>query len=253
MRTIMVQGAEEEEIALLIRKFPKGRWTDQKGYTFYETLSNGTNIIVSKTGIGIIPACIATMLGIEKYQPDYIINQGTAGGHTRELEIGDIIIGESAIYMNHMCSPIKAKGEGSNALEWIPWEAGSFVLQADAELVQIADKVTYDGKLICGRLGSGDLFSRETDRIDLLHARFGELCEDMESAAVYKVCKTHSIPVIGIRIISNNEITGKHDTAERFQITQKKLQEYIYRYIQAVTDFDKPDNNKYCRQDTLPG
>lgn len=77
--------------------------------------------------------------------------------------------------------------------------------------MELAEKTPYDGKLLRGKLGSGDLFSRETDRIDLLHTQFGELCEDMESAAVYKVCQTFHVPVIGIRIISNNEITGKHD------------------------------------------
>ena len=50
-----------------------------------------------------------------------------------------------------------------------------------------------------GTLGSGDLFSREADRIAWLRARFGELCEDMESAAVYQACAAHGVPVVGLR------------------------------------------------------
>lgn len=37
MSTILVQGAMQEEIELLARMLPGGRWTEQKGYSFYET------------------------------------------------------------------------------------------------------------------------------------------------------------------------------------------------------------------------
>lgn len=212
MSTILVQGAMQEEIELLARMLPGGRWTEQKGYSFYETGLREAKIILALTQVGILHACISTMLGIEGYKPDALINQGTAGGHVRTLEIGDIVIGETAVYINSMQSPIRKKGAGSNALEWIPLETkGSALLEADPKLVRAAEQTPYAGTLLRGRLGSGDLFSRETDRIDLLHAQFGQLCEDMESAAVYKVCHLYRIPVIGIRIISNNELTGRHE------------------------------------------
>ena len=95
MSTILVQGAMQEEIELLARMLPGGRWTEQKGYSFYETGLHETKIILSLTQVGILHACISTMLGIERYKPDALINQGTAGGHVRTLEIGDIVIGET--------------------------------------------------------------------------------------------------------------------------------------------------------------
>lgn len=229
MQTILVQGAMEEEIGILRGLLPGGRQTEQKGYSFYETTLGGTTVILSKTGIGILHACIATALAIEKYHPDCVINQGTAGGHIRTLEIGDIILGETAVYINNMRTPTKTKGQGSNALEWRPGE-DTALSEADPELLARAEEVPYEGRIQRGRLGSGDLFSRETDRIDLLHLQLGELCEDMESSAVYKTCHVHGIPVLGIRIISNNELTGKND----FQAAQEKLQHYIYQYLQHI-------------------
>ena len=237
MSTILVQGAMQEEIELLARMLPGGRWTEQKGYSFYETGLHETKIILSLTQVGILHACISTMLGIERYKPDALINQGTAGGHVRTLEIGDIVIGETAVYINSMQSPIRKKGAGSNALEWIPLEP---------KLVRAAEQTPYAGTLLRGRLGSGDLFSRETDRIDLLHAQFGQLCEDMESAAVYKVCHLYRIPVIGIRIISNNELTGRHEAPELFRQAQEKLQGFLYRYLQALTAGQGPAEPADC-------
>ncbi|MFQ8758582.1 MAG: hypothetical protein ACLSAF_03025 [Intestinimonas sp.] len=36
----------------------------------------------------------------------------------------------------------------------------------------------------------------------------GERCEDMESIASYQLCHRFGTPCIGLRIISNNELTG---------------------------------------------
>jgi nucleoside phosphorylase len=57
----------------------------------------------------------------------------------------------------------------------------------------------------------------------------------MESVAVYKACQTMNIPVIGIRIISNNEITGNDDVDKQFEFAQLALQEFIYDFIENLT------------------
>ena len=64
--------------------------------------------------------------------------------------------------------------------------------------------VTYTGTL-----GSGDVFNREYDRIMWLQNQFHHLSEDMESIGTYCVCNQFGIPCIGIRIISNNELTNE--------------------------------------------
>lgn len=240
MKTILVQGAMMREIEQLTENLPEGKKTKYNGYFFYETSLNNTQIIISQTKMGIMNACIATQLAIEKYQPDLVINQGTAGAHVRDLTVGDIIIGETAVYINSIRTPARKKGEGSNAMDWHPGNSSSFIINADPQLLQLVGKfssqISYDGKIICGRLGSGDLFSKETDRIDLLHSQLGELSEDMESVAVYKVCQTFDVPVIGIRVISNNEITGNEDVEKQFEIAETKLQKYILQLLHRLTD-----------------
>lgn len=238
MRTIVVQGAEEREINLLVLFFPNGKWSMYHGYSFYEALYEKTRIVLSLTQIGIINACISTMIAIEKYHPICVVNQGTAGGHTRDMKVGDIVIGESAVYLNNMCSPLKQKNEGSNSLEWWPGKSRSYDVCADEQLVELIKTISYDGSVVIGKLGSGDLFSRETDRIDLLHSQLGELCEDMESIAVYKACIACDIPVIGIRIISNNELTGEKDDVASFDPVYQKLQHYTFNGIKRLeSDF----------------
>lgn len=110
----------------------------------------------------------------------------------------------------------------------------SFDINADTRLIELTKTIPYDGRIILGKLGSGDLFSRETDRIDWMHSQLGELCEDMESIAVYKACIECGVPVIGIRIISNNEITGENDNDALFDMVHNKLQNFIFEVIKLI-------------------
>ena len=82
-------------------------------------------------------------------------------------------------------------------------------------------------KVYTGTIGSGDVFNREIDRIDWISNNFGNLCEDMESIGVYSVCNKFNIPCIGIRIISNNEITGEELDENQAIILQELLVESL--------------------------
>lgn len=231
MKTIIVQGAMHTEIEQLLYTLPPANKVVHHGYVFYETAISNTRVIISQTEMGIMNASVCTMIAIQKYHPDLIINQGTAGAHLKELKVGDIIIGEEAVYINSTRSPAKCEGQGSNALEWRPSKSHSILIKADRNLLQRAKSIPYKGNLLQGRLGTGDIFSKEVDRINLLHSQLGEVSEDMESIATYKACQAMDVPVIGIRVISNNEITGNSDVEGQFKVSQTLLQRFIFDYI----------------------
>lgn len=235
MDSILIQGAVTGEIDVLEANLPGGVRREINGYSFFETDLNGRRVILSRTGVGIINACVSTMTAIGHYRPDCVINQGTAGGHTRGIVYGTVVIGAESVYINNMRMPLKGPTEGSNALEWRQGRSNTIMLPADAGLVCEAQSVPYDGSVVTGRLGAGDIFSREADRIDWLHERMGHLCEDMESVAVYKACAACGVPVLGVRIISNNELTGPRDDEEKYRQAQVMLQEFIWRFVQRLT------------------
>ena len=209
-KTIIIQGAMDVEIQTLLEKLEKQEKIIIADYEFYNGKIKNYNVIVSKTLIGTINATIATTIGIEKFKPDMVVNQGIAGAHKESIHTGDIIIGEKCCNINAYSMPSKNKGEGSNPFEWEPNKRAKEIKSANSELVQKFQKFLkeqYTGKVYTGTIGSGDVFSREIDRIDWISNNFGNLCEDMESIGVYSVCNKFNIPCIGIRIISNNEIT----------------------------------------------
>lgn len=211
-KPILIQGAMEVEIEYLINQISNPKEIIQ-GYEFYEGKVDGYPVVISKTTVGEIEMSVATILGILNYAPMAIINQGTAGAHDLSLRKHDIVVGTSCININSFEAPMRKKGEGSNPFEW---ELKTFKeridelieIPADSELVEISRKVKENytkGKVIFGALGGGDGWNKEWDRIEWLNKNYHTLCEDMESISTYTICNKQKIPVIGIRVISNNE------------------------------------------------
>ena len=61
-------------------------------------------------------------------------------------------------------------------------------------------------KVHIGKIASGDLWNREFDRILFLNDKYNTLCEEMETGGVYTTANSFNVPVLSVRIISNNEL-----------------------------------------------
>ena len=171
------------------------------------------------------------MLALTEFNIDIVINQGCAGAHREELIVGDIVIGEKAVYINDFKSICNKKGEGSNSLDWQANIKRSYEIYSTKKLVDAAKKLNYGKKLFVGTLGSGDLLSREYDRIKYLNTIFHQDCEDMETVAAFKVCETFGVNRLGIRIISNNELLEQVLDKSQCLVLQKFIIELVEKII----------------------
>lgn len=231
MRKILIQGAMESEICWYLEQecFQKAEKTTRNGFPFYRTKQDGREIFLQLTKMGTVNAAIATMTAIYEFRPDMIINQGTAGAQVDALKSGDLVIGSQAVNVHSLEMPKRDFGEGMAPEEWVKMETE--YIDADADLVQKFEqgigKETGTGKVVTGILGTGDLFSKEKDRIQWLHDTFGHLSEDMETFSVYKACRECGIPCVALRVISNNELLNE-DFDKR---TSLELQRVIWEMI----------------------
>lgn len=73
----------------------------------------------------------------------------------------------------------------------------------------------------------GDIWNREADKILMLHQKYSTLCEEAEGIAVYTIANDFGIPVLGIRVISDNEILEEPYDRN----TGLKSQEFTYKLI----------------------
>lgn len=211
---ILIQGAMEVETDWLLSQLEHRQARDIGGFSFWQGGWGDLELVVSRTGIGTICCAAATALGIAAFQPRVVVNQGIAGAHREDLHVGDLVIGRSCIHIHDLKTPVRGAGAGSDPFAWefhLHEEGQNTVpiYEADPDWAARFERAPYEGVKRSGRLGSGDVFNRETDRILWLRQRAGQLCEDMESAAAYEICARFATPCVGLRIISNNELTGE--------------------------------------------
>ena len=67
-----------------------------------------------------------------------------------------------------------------------------------------------------------------------MNKNYNILCEDMETISVYTICSKKQIPVIGIRVISNNErmenqIFDRSSAVDAQEFAVELCKEYIRR------------------------
>lgn len=238
-KPIVIMAAIEVEANFLLEKLENLKCENVGKYKFYEGTIKGYPVVVCRCYVMSTNAAVATYIAIQKYQPLAIISQGTAGAHGKNIHTGDIVVGQKCMNIVSYRTPYKKEGEGSNSLEWEPvnficGEDDRLEYQnGDEHLIELAQKVQYtDGTVHFGTLGSGDGWNHETDRILWLNKEYGTLCEDMESIAIYIVANDFDIPVIGIRIISNNEILGEPYDRN----TGLKSQQFCYELILKIIE-----------------
>lgn len=237
---IVLQGAMDCESQLMMDALENPVDESIGGYHFVTGTLNGYPVVVIKTQVGMVNSATVTTLAIERYKPLCVINQGTAGGHDPALHQWDIVLGESVSNINSFKSAHLDDGAGMapETWEWMLTETyidgewkDNDALKSDEALLKIAQGVAYEkGSLVTGVIGSGDVWNKEIDRIQLIHDAFNTSCEEMETYAAAQVCNMLNVPFLGIRVLSNSELH-----AEEFDyLTALACQEYVLNVARAI-------------------
>ena len=236
-RPILVQGAMEVEIEKLKQALESVQILNIDGYLFYKGIYKNYPIIVSLTQIGSINATISTLLAIKNFSPIYIINQGVSGGQRKEIHQGDLIIGTECKNSCSRDTLVKPEGAGVNPFEWnivnFFDKKGITKYESDDYLVKVAkeeSKQYTKGKVHIGILGSGDTWDKESDYVIWLNQNLGIISADMESIGTYTVAQKYKIPVIGIRVISDNAIV--HELYNRN--VSSYVQEFVLKMLERL-------------------
>jgi len=242
---VLIQAAMDKEINCILDAVCVIGEIKIAGWRFYRAEIHGYPAVVSKTLIGMSAAAGATALALDRFKPLCIFNLGLAGSYREDIEPGDIVIGTRYVNYGAYDSPKKAAGEGFDIPGYAPRElelsdAGeaAYFLEADPGMLQsaLSRREQYGkGRVLTGALGSGDAWNREADRIGCIRQCFGALSEDMETAACAQIARIFGVPFLGVRCISNNELTGQGyqpEVADGFQkFMLLVIEEYIQKHI----------------------
>lgn len=202
---VAIIGAMEEEVKLLRSHLTDLTTETYAGFEYYLGKMDGIEIVLLRSGIGKVNAAISTTLLLQLYQPDFVINTGSAGGFHVELNVGDIVISQSVCHHDVDVTPFGYE------LGQVPGMPACFV--PDMKLVEAAQKSIEElGEVVHmhGLIATGDRFMHQQDDVDNTREAFPEMiaCE-MEAAAVAQVCHTFDKPFVIIRSLS--DIAGKEN------------------------------------------
>lgn len=251
---IMIQGPMPIEAEYFASLLDDVQVEHSGNASFYHGRLNGYPVVVVKTGKGLENTAAATAVGIIKYRPRIIINQGTSGGHDPKLHVGDIVLGARSVNAASFKTPKQAKGQGSDPMSWTPMDlmasegsAGEGDSAADAQKIRyyqgdsklmalaLSVKAKHtSGRVVKGTIGSGDFWNNELDRIAWLHRELGTSVEEMETSAAAQIAHAYHTPLLGIRILSNNATNhGEYDpsTAKACQLFVKHVVEAYIKQI----------------------
>lgn len=224
--------AMEAEAKPIIKKF--SLWEDK---TFCPGLPmrswvgefEGTNVSIVINGkdsgngldfIGTEAATLATHLAIEKFQPQIIINAGTAGAFaSKGAHVGEIYLSyPKVVFHDHR---VDIPG-------WRPHGEGHFKVWDTEQLKTLGFKY---GIVTTG--SSLDMLPEDEKQIN----RLGGKLKDMEAAAVIWVASLHNIPAFCVKAVTDLVDSGKpthEEFLENLKFATTNLAEGCFKIVRFL-------------------
>ncbi|WP_077065087.1 5'-methylthioadenosine/S-adenosylhomocysteine nucleosidase [Gracilibacillus massiliensis] len=230
---IGIIGAMDEEVELLKAKIDIKETTRIANSDFYVGNLEGKEVVLLKSGIGKVNAAIATTILFERYQPEFIINTGSAGGFHEDLEVGDLVISTEVVHHDVDVTAFDYKyGQ-------VPGLPPTY--QADPILIEkamLAAKQLEGIEAMKGLISTGDAFMQEEAKVDFVRGKFPEMiAAEMEAAAIAQVCYQYSRPFVIIRALS--DIAGKDSSVSFDAFLEKAAENAANLIIDVVKNTNK--------------
>ncbi|GAB4073362.1 5'-methylthioadenosine/S-adenosylhomocysteine nucleosidase [Barrientosiimonas marina] len=200
--TIGIIGAMDEEVALLQSNMIDTETVTIANCLFMRGNLHHRDVVLLKSGIGKVNAAMATAILHEQFQPDQIINTGSAGGITDNMQVGDVIVSTQVVHHDVNATAF------DYAYGQVPGMPAMF--QADTDLVAQAGQAMKQLAIPFyeGVIASGDSFMSDQTRVDTVRRNFPSvLATEMEAAAIAQVCYQYDTPFVIIRALS--DIAGR--------------------------------------------
>lgn len=155
-------------------------------------------VYLAQSGIGKVQAGMTTTIINERYQPDFIVNTGSAGGIGEGLHIGDVVISEKMAYHDVDATGFGYK-VGQLPQQELYFNANSDYVKAIAAAAKRTGLTSKTGLIV-----TGDQFVDSKEKIATIKKSFPDaLAAEMEGAAVAQVCTQFNTPFVVIRSMSD--------------------------------------------------
>ncbi|GAC30470.1 5'-methylthioadenosine/adenosylhomocysteine nucleosidase [Brumicola pallidula] len=203
---IAILGAMDEEVKLIQESLNHLQEVAHSHLVFFTGELHDHEIILVKCGIGKVASAVATTMIIDKFNPDFVVNTGSAGGFDKELNIGDIVISDA---VTHHDVDLTVFGYVLGQCAGMPanYVCNEQLIEAAEKSAKQIEGVKVKKGLVC----SGDSFVGSDELALATQQKFPTMIAvEMEGAAIAQTAYLMGIPFLVIRSLS--DIAGKTST-----------------------------------------
>ena len=196
MRTIGIIVAMDCEIQQLKNRIEIAEEKQICNTTFYTGTYKEKEVVFTTAGIGKVNAAITTMLMIEHFKPELIINTGIAGGYEKTLQPLDVVVATKVLY-----SDVDMTAPAAGCYPYGQLEGCPEYFVPSYEFSKEVENVVY------GTILTGDQFVVDYSTVDLMvktkFEKYDVVAFDMESGSISHVCDKNNTKFLIIRAISD--------------------------------------------------
>lgn len=226
-------GAMELEVETLLGVMEDKKSTVKAGSTFYEGKLEGLDVVVVQCGVGKVNSALCAQILCDCFGVTHLVNTGIAGSLCADLDIGDLVVSQDAMYHDFDCVNFGYPFGKVPGMDVISFPADELML---AYAFAAADAV-HPGHCRIGRVASGDQFVASKEKKAQIIAATQGLCTEMEGASIAQTAYRNKLPFVIIRAISDKaddsaemdyptfERQAAHRCAQVTQLMAKKLKE----------------------------
>lgn len=202
--------------------------TEIEAAPFRNLVVSGVTVSLVITGIGGVEAAWGTMDYFARTgKPDLLISTGIAGSFSEKWPVGSVVVVGSDSFADlgiddngRLMTLFEA---GIDNPDRFPFEGGR--IYADRALLKTAEGLVPVVRGITVNTVTGT-----KEGASSLKSRMNADIESMEGAAIYYVCRRESVPVIGIRAISN--MVGKREKHKwNIDAALAAVKSRVYKFI----------------------
>lgn len=209
MKKIGILGAMYLELETIHNKMKLSRDIEINGFHFIEGEIYNKKIVICTCGIGKVNAASCTQVLIDKFDVDYIINTGVAGGLKSDVNICDVVISKDVTHHD------------VSKAQMISYFPNKEYFEADEELIELARKaceLTSNTEYHIGRIVSGDSFISNMDVKEQIIKDYDPHCVEMEGSAIGHVAYINKVGFVVIRSISDKADNHAYKSYDSFEI-----------------------------------
>lgn len=166
----------------------------------------GEKLAVAVCGTGKVSAAALAQTMILAYEPELIINIGTAGSVNADVKRKDVVVATDTVQHDYDASPFGYKKGELCELKRVE-------LTCDEDFLKCAqDNRNQAYRVHFGRIVSGDIVVTDDEVKQKILTQFGGLCAEMEGAAFGQIAAMNGIGYAVIRGISDDEDSDRHES-----------------------------------------